>query len=131
MDQEKIKELYSQLGAEIGLLVGEKQISYGDSFGKSGAVLRILYPDGIRKDQYDDMLTLARMLDKMFRIANDPHAFGENPYRDLTGYSLLGAKRYQDQEQQQAIYNREYKDDTADPAAKTAYIAYEDQHHIG
>lgn len=38
---------YEQLGASIGKLVAEKQAAYGDAFGKSGDVLRILYPGGI------------------------------------------------------------------------------------
>jgi len=89
---------YVELGTETGELVTQKQLAYGDSFGKSGAVLRQLYPNGIRIDQYDDMLTIVRILDKLFRIATDPSAFGENPYRDITGYGLLGMHRYNNQE---------------------------------
>src|SRR6185436_3957030 len=37
---------YVTIGQEIGELVEKKQQAYGDSFGKSGAVLRILYPNG-------------------------------------------------------------------------------------
>ena len=36
------------------------------------------------------MLTITRIIDKLFRIANRKDAFGESPYRDLTGYGLLG-----------------------------------------
>jgi hypothetical protein len=82
---------YREKGAEIGKLVDEKQRAYGDSFGKAGNVLRELYPDGIRPEQYDDMLAVARILDKLFRIASDKHAFGESPYSDIAGYGLLGA----------------------------------------
>ena len=45
-------------------------------------------------EQYDDLLTIARMLDKLFRIATNPNAFDENPYGDLCGYALLGMNRY-------------------------------------
>jgi hypothetical protein len=84
---------YEKIGKDLGRLVKEKQIAYGDSFGRSGNVLRELYPDGIRPDQYDDVLTMARILDKMFRIATQPNAFDENPYLDMGGYCLLGIGR--------------------------------------
>jgi hypothetical protein len=85
---------YENIGAEIGRLVEEKQRAYGDSFGRTGACLRQMYPNGIKPEQYDDLLTITRILDKLFRIANDPEAFGENPYQDLCGYSILGMGRY-------------------------------------
>jgi len=84
---------YAKLGEEIGKTVNEKQKAYGDSFGKSGDILKILYPIGVKPEQYDDMLAIVRMLDKLFRIANDKDAFGESPYRDIAGYALLGICR--------------------------------------
>jgi len=88
-----MNSIYEQLGAEIGRLVAGKQKAYGDSFGKSGDVLRILYPAGVRPEQYDDLLAITRILDKLFRIANQKEAFSENPYMDIAGYALLGAAR--------------------------------------
>ena len=82
---------YQELGKEIGEMVEKKQAAYGDSFGKAGAVLRLMYPSGINPAQYDDALTIVRILDKLFRIATDKDAFGESPYRDIAGYGLLGA----------------------------------------
>lgn len=84
---------FEELGREIGALVDTKQAAYGDSFGKSGEILRILYPAGIRPEQYDDALALVRIIDKMFRIATDRDALGESPYRDIAGYGMLGAER--------------------------------------
>ena len=84
---------YEAIGQEIGRLVDEKQAAYGDSFGKAGAVMRILYPNGIGLDQLDDALCVVRILDKLFRIATDRDALGESPYRDVAGYGLLGAAR--------------------------------------
>ena len=81
---------YEELGASIGITVAEKQKAYGDSFGKAGGVLRILYPDGIRPEQYDDALAVTRIIDKLFRIATNGDAFGESPYRDIAGYGILG-----------------------------------------
>jgi hypothetical protein len=74
-------------------LVEKKQQAYGDSFGKSGAVLRILYPNGVPPEQLDDALTIVRILDKIFRVATDRDALGESPYRDIVGYGLLALAR--------------------------------------
>jgi hypothetical protein len=84
---------YEFIGSEIGRLVDEKQAAYGDSFGKSGGVLRILYPDGITPDQYDDALAVVRVVDKLFRIANQKDYGGESPWRDICGYGMLGEGR--------------------------------------
>ena len=84
---------YETVGARIGALVQEKQAAYGDSFGKSGDVLRIFYPDGIQPAQYDDMLCMVRIVDKLFRVATDKDALGESPDRDIAGYGILGAAR--------------------------------------
>jgi len=86
----------TEIGFEVGELVNKKQKAYGDSFGRSGECLRQMFPEGIKPEQYDDLLTIARILDKLFRIANNPDAFEENPYQDICGYSLLGMKRYAD-----------------------------------
>lgn len=81
---------FKAIGAEIGALVQEKNAAYGDSFAKSGDFLRLLYPEGIRPEQYDDALTLVRMFDKQMRVATRKDAFGESPFCDLTGYGILG-----------------------------------------
>jgi hypothetical protein len=79
------------LAAEIGKLVAEKNAAYGSSFAKCGEFLRILYPAGIKPDQYHDALLVVRIFDKLMRIATAKDALGENPYRDIAGYGLLGA----------------------------------------
>jgi hypothetical protein len=80
-----------QLGTLIGKLVASKNEAYGNSFGTAGEALRLLYPKGIQTEQYDDMLALVRIWDKMKRIATHKDAFGESPFVDIAGYSLLGA----------------------------------------
>lgn len=75
--------------AEVAALVKEKQEAYGDSFNFSGDILQILYPDGVKPEQYRDMLAIVRVIDKLFRIANKKDAFGEDPWKDINGYSLL------------------------------------------
>ena len=85
---------FGKIGEDVGKLVAAKQKAYGDSFGRAGACLREMFPDGIKPHQYDDLLTIARILDKLCRIANDPEAFEENPYQDIVGYGLLGMNRH-------------------------------------
>lgn len=82
---------YEAAGRALGALVDVKQAAYGDSFGRAGEILRILYPQGIRPEQYRDALAVTRIIDKLFRIATDRDALGESPFRDVAGYGLLGA----------------------------------------
>ena len=88
---------YKELGTEIGELVESKQKQYGDSAGKSGGILKILYPHGVEPHQYDDALLVVRILDKLSRIAQrqagGKDLGGESPFRDIAGYGLLGAMK--------------------------------------
>lgn len=92
---------YEEQALAIAHLVQEKQLAYGDSFGKAGKILAILYPSGIPLDQYDSALTIARVVDKLFRIATDKDAFGESPWKDIMGYALLEVVR--DKEEKYSI----------------------------
>jgi len=80
---------YEEIGAGIGRLVDKKQKAYGRSFDHVGRILAIVYPSGIRPDQYDDLGGMIRILDKLFRIATSKKAFGEDPWEDVAGYALL------------------------------------------
>jgi len=84
---------YPKLGNEIGELVTQKQAAYGDSFGKSGEIMKILYPIGIPPEKMTDALCVVRVIDKLFRIATDKDALGESPWRDIAGYALLAVER--------------------------------------
>ena len=83
---------YELVGQEIGKLVTKKQEAYGDSFEKSPEILEILYPNGIKVEEYKDFLAIIRVIDKLFRIANKKDAFGESPWKDICGYALLSIK---------------------------------------
>lgn len=85
--------LYRNAATSISNLVIEKQAAYGDSFGKAGQIMKMLYPDGIPLDKMDDSLTVVRMIDKLFRIATKKDAFGESPWQDIMGYALLATVR--------------------------------------
>jgi hypothetical protein len=96
MPQTVRKKDYPGLGKSIGELLVEKQKAYGDSFSRAGEIMAILYPDGIKPYQVHDALTVVRIIDKMFRIANAPpdgDVMGESPWRDMAGYSLLALER--------------------------------------
>ncbi|QNI34494.1 hypothetical protein H7849_11725 [Alloacidobacterium dinghuense] len=86
---------FLHIATEIGALVEKKNAAYGSSFAKSGAFLRLLYPDGIRPEQFDDALLITRVFDKLQRIATDRDALGESPYRDIAGYGILGASMHE------------------------------------
>jgi hypothetical protein len=81
---------YQEIGEDIGKLVQEKNEAYGDSFGQACRILEVLYPNGINPRQYRDALAITRVIDKLFRLANKKDAFGESPWRDICGYSILG-----------------------------------------
>lgn len=87
------QSVYEKAALEIGKLVTTKQAAYGDSFGKAGEIMRVLYPEGIPLDKLDDALTIVRVIDKLFRIATDRDALGESPWKDINGYSLLALVR--------------------------------------
>lgn len=81
---------FQAIGTEVGALVELKNSAYGGAFQGSAALLRLFYPNGIHPDQYLDATLITRICDKLFRIANAKHAFGESPYKDITGYGILG-----------------------------------------
>ena len=84
---------FKRIGNEMGELVAQKNLAYGNAFNTAGNALRLLYPRGISPDQYDDALALVRIWDKLQRIATDRDAMGESPYRDVAGYGILGTER--------------------------------------
>ena len=82
---------YESLARGIGALVDRKQREYGDSFHRCAPILRALWPNGIPPEAYTDALAVVRVVDKLFRIAAGKQG-DENPWRDIAGYGLLGAK---------------------------------------
>jgi len=80
---------YKEIGTAVGSLVTEKNKAYGNSIANSVAIMNILYPNGIAVEQYTDVLAMVRVLDKLSRIAASKNAFGESPWEDIAGYSIL------------------------------------------
>ena len=81
---------YELKASKIGRIVDKKNKAYGNSFNEACEILTILYPNGVEPKQYKDMLALTRIIDKLFRIANDKGFEGESPFRDIAGYGILG-----------------------------------------
>ncbi len=82
-------DIFMTLATELGKLLAEKNFAYGDAFSKTTQILTLLYPQGIKVEQFKDVHVLVRMLDKMSRIAQDNDPMGESPYKDLAGYAIL------------------------------------------
>lgn len=104
IDFERIEVMttYTQEALDLAELIVRKQMAYGDSFGRSQEIIRVLYPGGIRPDQYLDALAVIRVIDKLFRIANQRTAFGEDPWRDIAGYGLLATFHHKKQREAHA-----------------------------
>ena len=85
---------YEAKARALGRLVESKQRQYGDSAGRAGQIMRVLYPEGVAPHQYDDALLVVRVLDKLSRIAqrgaDGRDLGGESPWQDIAGYGLLG-----------------------------------------
>ena len=84
-----VKIDYEKLGKSVGNLVAEKQEAYGDSFSKSHKILKVLYPEGIKTEQYMDVLTICRVVDKLFRLATDPNYGDESPLYPSKDFQIL------------------------------------------
>jgi len=82
---------FENIGRSLGELVDEKQHAYGDAITVTERMMKELYPNGIKPNQYRDALLQVRILDKQCRIARgDESKFGESPFKDIAGYGLLG-----------------------------------------
>ena len=95
-----MKTVYEEISEKIGQLVAQKNAAYGSAFDKSGEILKVLYPNGIKPDQYTDALGTIRVIDKLFRIATAKDAFGESPWQDIAGYGILGTARKENESRQ-------------------------------
>jgi hypothetical protein len=84
---------FEQIALDIGKLVSEKNEAYGDSFSQSCKILEVLYPHGVKPEQYRDLLTITRVIDKLFRIATRKDYLNESPWRDIAGYAILSVWR--------------------------------------
>lgn len=80
---------YEKLAMEIASLLQVKNAAYGSAFEKTTEILKHLYPKGIPLDSYKDVHVIVRVLDKLSRIAQNNDPLGEDPWKDICGYSIL------------------------------------------
>lgn len=90
-DKRQLTARYEKFARRLSALVAEKQHAYGDSFRYAGDVLKLFFPDGIPVERYGDLLTITRIVDKLFRVANQKDFGGESPYEDIAGYAMRAA----------------------------------------
>lgn len=69
MTPEEIRKLYRDAGAEFGAFLAEKRIEYGGAIDAVAAIMRILYPGGLKPEEFDVALVQVRMIDKHVRLA--------------------------------------------------------------
>ena len=80
---------FQEIARKVAEIVFTKNKVYGNSFEESGKIMNTLYPQGVKSGDMVDMLAIVRIIDKLFRIATDKHALGENPWQDIAGYATL------------------------------------------
>lgn|SRR3990167_3222687 len=73
----------------LGPFLVKKDLAYGDATRKIIRCLKEYYPDGIPHDQIHNIYFMIQINNKFCRIATDNDPFGENPWLDIAGYSLL------------------------------------------
>lgn len=100
---------FTEIGTNIGQLVEKKNAAYGNAFAESCKILEVLFPNGVPVEKYTDLLTITRILDKLFRIATDKDALGESPFGDIAGYAILALKRQQDEVEKTSQEMREMR----------------------
>ncbi len=95
---------YAEMGLELGKLVDEKQLAYGDAMTVCQKVLEVhleRYYDSsggfyrISPALLEHIIRQVRIIDKQCRIFSNPEGdlTGESPYKDIAGYGLLGEGR--------------------------------------
>lgn len=81
---------FHSIATEIASTVETKNIQYGDAINATGEFLKLLYPNGIPTDKYNDIGVLARVYDKLKRIAS---GHKEDSWEDICGYAILMIER--------------------------------------
>jgi hypothetical protein len=96
-DEVSESQSYEALAGEIGRLTDTKSKQYGDSAERAEKIMKVLYPNGVPVEAFRNALLIVRMCDKLCRIATQDttgvDGGGEDAWRDMAGYSLIGAKR--------------------------------------
>ena len=76
---------------EEAVIINEKkEAEYGNSYMKVANMLEILYPNGISIDNFNDFLSISKILEKIARLSSDGNVNNLDIYRDVAGYALIG-----------------------------------------
>ena len=84
------KELIQVINDLRDTLLTKRKL-YGNAFNNAPDILTMLYPNGIQPESYGDVLTIVRIIDKLYRIANQ--ADTEDPWEDIAGYAVLALEK--------------------------------------
>lgn len=84
------RSIFQKIADDVGHLVTKKNIAYGSAYLVQGKFLRLLFPEGVHPDRYEDLLLIVRIFDKQMRLARRLDMSGESPYQDISGYGILG-----------------------------------------
>lgn len=84
---------FLSLSQEIGQLVTSKDSAYGHAFHKTAEILKVMCPEGISPDKYQDLTIVTRIIEKCCRLMTMKDAFGESPYQDISGYGVIGLRK--------------------------------------
>lgn len=80
--------IYKETALKIGNIVQTKNNQYGNAINNTGEFLKLLYPNGIKQEQYAELGVIVRVYDKLKRIANGNQG-EENAWQDIAGYGIL------------------------------------------
>lgn len=74
---------------DLGPFLVQKNEAYGDATRRIVSVLESFYPNGIPHNQIQNCYYMIQILNKLSRIAENNDPFGEDPWLDCAGYSVL------------------------------------------
>lgn len=83
------KPTLEELGASVGRMVGTKRIAYGNSTGVTAKIMKLLLPNGVKPEQYEDVQFANRIIDKISRRLASGNGDDEDAIKDGAGYFLL------------------------------------------
>ncbi len=96
--QMKINDI-QEVAERVAAKTREKHMSYGGALDVSHMILNVLYPDGVLPGQFFEFEVVSRIIEKLCRITRgNPVAYGESPWEDIIGYSLLAHKEFHNKE---------------------------------
>ena len=76
-----------KIATNLGNLLEEKNKNYGSAVEEVPKLLTILFPNGVKPEQYSDLLLIVRVFDKIKRISTGAK---EDSWFDVAGYGILG-----------------------------------------